>query len=86
MATKQNVYSEGDMRKTVLYRLKNVTTGDTVDVSADFSKITVACVVPISVNIPNFPTTPTWVGTVITVPQIGLANEAMYLMVSGGAT
>lgn len=85
MATKQLVYSEGDMRKTCLYRLKTVTTGETVDVATEFSKITVACIVPISVNIPNFPTTPTWAGTVITIPQVSLANDAMYLLVSGGS-
>lgn len=85
MANKQLVFSEGEMRRTCLYRVHDLTTGDTMDVVQEFSKITVVSIIPITVNIPNFPTSPEWTGTVITVPQVGLADDAMYMLVSGSA-
>lgn len=85
MASATVVFTEGPMRQTCLYQLKNVTTGDTVDVGAQFSKVTIANLAPISVNIPNFPPTPTILGTILTIVQVGLANDSMYLLVSGAA-
>lgn len=85
MANATVVYSEGDMKRTVLYRLHGVTTNDTVDVAAQFSKITIATLVPVSVDIPNFPSTTPFTGKVINIVQVGLINEAMYMLVCGSA-
>lgn len=79
------VFKDGDTHRTALYRVLNVTTGDTIDVSSEFRKLTVMDIMPLSVTISNFPANPTNVGTVITVAQTGLANDAIYLLVSGGA-
>lgn len=85
MANKTLVFSEGDMVRTCLYRMTDVTTGDSVDVKQEFSKVTVVALIPVSINIPNFPVSSPKEGTVITFVQVGLADEAMYLLVSGAA-
>lgn len=72
-------WTDGVAERTALYALKNVSTGDTADLSADFSQlkravllgITVAGAIVASVN-----------GTGISIPA-GVANDAAFLLVFG---
>lgn len=74
-------WQDGVAEKTALYALKNVSTGDTADLSADFSilkrgvllGVTVAGAVSASVN-----------GTGVSIPN-GVANDACFLLVFGCA-
>lgn len=79
------VFKDGETHRFAVYKVLNVTTGDTVDVSPEFRKIISTEVMPMSVTISNFPANPVVVGTLVTIAQLGLANDAIYLMVSGGA-
>lgn len=81
----QLVHSNGDALRVALYRVLNASSGDTIDVGEHFRKVTAAYIMPASVAIPNFPPYPPAQGAVLTIEQVGLANEAIYLLVKGAA-
>lgn len=72
-------WSSGDAEKTAVYAIRRATSGDTIDLAADFSELkravaigtTVVGQAVVSVS-----------GTVATMPA-GLANDAGFLMVHG---
>lgn len=72
-------WSSGDAEKTAVYALKRVTTGDTIDLVADFSELKRAVAVGTTVAGQAVVTV---AGTVATMPA-GLANDAGFMMVYG---
>lgn len=72
-------WSSGDAEKTAVYALRRVTSGDTIDLAADFSELKRAVAVGTTVAgqaVVNV------AGTVATMPA-GLANDAGFLLVYG---
>jgi hypothetical protein len=78
-----NVWGYGQAERTVVYALRNVTTGDTVDVSSDFSAVKFA--VWICATNPKKDVL-TATGNVVTVATAAIVNDSGYLMVYGSAS
>lgn len=76
------VYESGVAERTALYSVRNVTTGDTLDVSADFSSPKQAIFLGTTASVKGLGTI---AGSVVTIPTAGLANDAGYLLVYGSA-
>lgn len=78
----KQLYLAGDADRIALYAVRNVTAGDTVDLSGDFSAVkratgmgaTAAGAASLSVS-----------GTVVTIPA-GMSGDAAWLTVYGCAT
>lgn len=75
------VWANGASDKAALYALRNVTTGDTCDLGADFSILKQATILGTTVAGTE---TVTVSGTVATIPG-GLASDAAYLLVWGAS-
>ena len=80
------LWSEGGGERTAVYRVHNVTTADTLDLSASFRKIKAAVWVPAGAPtqgvVGALSGTP---ATVVTLTLTGLANDTVYLLVIGEA-
>jgi hypothetical protein len=78
------LHTEGDTLRMSLYRIKGVTTGDTVDLAADFRLVQEAAFL-CSTEFPGInPSLPSVTSnTVVTLAQTGLANDGGYLLVMG---
>lgn len=77
-----NVYEEGLGQKIVLYRVRNVDSGDTVDVSGEFRSVQVA---PFTNSRLNTTADGSIAGTVITLTLASTADDVIYLLVQGQA-
>jgi len=75
------VWSNGMSDKAALYALRNVTTGDTCDLAADFSIVKQATIMGTTVAGTE---TVTVSGTVATIPA-GLSSDAAYLLTWGAS-
>lgn len=73
-------WANGVSDKTALYAVKDVTSGDTINLSPDFSLCVLAAFLGITSN--QVLLAPAASGTVVTIPA-GLATEAGYLLVYG---
>lgn len=73
------VYSDGSADKVFLFAMRNVTTGDTVDLTGHLLIINRA----VCIGITAFAEIAcSWTGTVVTIPS-GLSNDAGYLLTWG---
>jgi hypothetical protein len=70
------VWAEGRSDRAALYALRNVTAGDTADLSADFSVVKQAIMLGTTVNGAGVATAS---GTAVTMPA-GLSKDAAYLL------
>lgn len=79
------LYIEGPAAQLVLYALRDVTTGDTIDLgpsgTSDFLVVKQAAMIGATVN---GAATATASGTVVTMPA-GLSSDSIYLMAWGDA-
>ena len=75
------VWANGASDKAALYALRNVTSGDTADLGADFSILKQGTLLGTTVAGTE---TATVSGTVVTIPA-GLAADAAYLLVWGAS-
>jgi hypothetical protein len=76
------VYVDGATDRTALYTVRNVTTGDTLDVSGTFSAPKQAIFLGTTAQVKGVCTIS---GSVVTIPTSGLSADAGFLMVWGGA-
>jgi len=74
-------YSDGTADRLCLYAMRKVTTGDTVDLAADFSSPKQAIVLGVTTQMAF---TAAISGTVLTIPA-GLAGDAGWMMVWGSS-
>lgn len=74
-------YDDKGAHRSVLYLVANVTTGDTVDVKSEFSRVDLAMAAAPSAK--GVAITAGAQGTVITFTAPGLANDAVYLLIVG---
>jgi len=72
-------WSDGEAERTVLYALRGVSTGDTVDLSPDFSPVKRAVLLGVTVAGAVVASN---AGNVITIPA-GVSSDAAYLLVFG---
>ena len=75
------VWSNGMSDRAALYALRNVTTGDTADLAAEFSIVKQSTIMGTTVAGTE---TVTVSGTVATIPA-GLASDAAYLLAWGAS-
>jgi hypothetical protein len=80
-ANMKKLYQSGQAEVTILYQVKDVTSADTVSVSADFSKVKAAVNVPAGGS--STTTAPTPSGTTITL-NVGTV-DTLFLLVVGDA-
>jgi hypothetical protein len=80
----QVVWKDGISDRVAVFVLVGVTTGDTVDLSAFFSKIEKAFFIPKTGNANPAPAS--IAGSVLTLTAVNLANDAIVLTVSGAAS
>ena len=73
------LWANGDSDRAALYALRNIITGDTADLSAEFSVVKQAVMLGTTVN---GSATATVSGTVVTMPA-GLSHDAAYLLAWG---
>lgn len=77
------LHMTGDTLKLALYRVKGVTTEDTVDLAVHFRNVQEAAFF-CATDFPGIPASlPTLSGTTVTFGQFGMANDGGYLMVMG---
>jgi hypothetical protein len=74
-------WSNGASDKAALYALRDITTGDTADLSADFSVVKQAVIMGTTVAGTEAVTVS---GTIVTIPS-GLSNDAAYLLAWGAS-
>lgn len=77
------VYADGQSDKAVLYRVKNVDTTDTVNVSTHFTKVKSATFLPTGTL--TTVGTVSVSGTVLTLTLTSLSDDNIYLLVIGQA-
>ena len=77
------LWYEGKGERQALFRLKDATAADTVDVAAWFSRVKAATVLNVSRSEALDP--PAIAGTVLTLDEVGLADDAILILVSGAA-
>lgn len=80
-ANMTQVYSDGLGDRTVLYRVKNVDTTDTVNVTLQFNKVKSATFLPTGTL--TTVGTVSISGTVLTLTLTSLADDNIYLLVAG---
>lgn len=73
------MWANGDSDRCVLYALRNIVTGDTADLAAEFSVVKQAIMLGTTVN---GSATATVSGTVVTMPA-GLNHDGAYLLAWG---
>lgn len=73
---------EGAAERIVLYRIRNVTSGDTFDVSGKFARVTAASFITAGSR-SDVVTAAGVAGTVLTLTLAGLANDTVYCLVKG---
>lgn len=73
------MWSNGEAGRTCLYALRNINTGDTIDVSYDFASLKRAVLLGVTVA---GATVAANTGNVVTIPA-GVANDAAYLLAFG---
>lgn len=76
------VYTDGLAERTCLFPIHNVTTGDSLDVSASLSSVKIAVFLSTTASVKGIPTIN---GTVVTITTAGLSADAGYLLVWGSA-
>jgi hypothetical protein len=69
--------------RVVLFRIRNVTTADTFDVAAWFARVKAATFLPSGILTTTGVGTPA--GTVLTLTLASVANDPIYLLVTGPA-
>jgi len=77
------VYEHGDAERAVLYRVRNVDTADTIDVSGKFSEVKAASF--IAAGVLNSVGTVGISGTTLTLTLATMADDAIFLLVVGPA-
>ena len=75
-----NLYNNNAIHKIVLFSIKTVSTGDTIDLSTFFSKLQRAAFFPVTADSASLPQIN---GGVITFAATNLINEAGVLLVIG---
>lgn len=84
ITTQEILKSEGAAEKMVLYRVKNVTTSDTMALANDFTKIKIA--VQVAAGDPTTSDEPgISANTTLTFDAVGLVKETLYVLVLGNA-
>lgn len=76
------VYSSGNAEKTALYAVRNVTTGDSVDVGGDFSAPKLAVFICTTAGKKDVCSI---VGTTCQISTLNLSGDAGYLLVYGSS-
>jgi hypothetical protein len=80
------VYQDGRADRLVLIALKNVTTGDTIDVGLDGLNALSFVNRGVVLGVTQFVAiAATWAGTIVEMPS-GLANDVAYLLLWGSGT
>lgn len=79
------VYKDGDSHRVGIYRVNGATAGDTIDVGADFKKITMAAALQLTSQLADFVLTTSVTGTVVTINGTGLALDAVVVVIVGSA-
>lgn len=79
----ETLKSEGAAERMVLYRVKNVTTSDTMALAADFTKIKIA--VQVAAGDTATSDEPSISTTTLTFDAVGLVKETLYVLVLGNA-
>lgn len=77
------LWYEGRAERTALYRVLEVTAADTIDVAAEFARVKVATA--LSVTRSEVLDAPAIVGTVLTLDEVGMALDAVLVLVHGSA-
>lgn len=80
----QPLYNQGGADLLALFALRNINTGDTLDISSvgvqpNFQVVKVAILLSVALNVTGVPTI---AGTILTMPN-GLNKASCYLLVSG---
>ena len=76
-----HVWSDGLSDRVVLYALRNVNSGDTIDLSVEFSVVKQAIMLGTTVNGSG---AASFAGTIVTMPA-GLNKDAAYLLAWGAS-
>lgn len=77
------VFKEGAAETVALYRLKNVTDGDTLDVSAEFKKVINAAAVVVPAGVASFTVSVGISTTTLTFTATGMSKDTIYALVTG---
>lgn len=80
----QPLYNQGGADLLALFALRNINTGDTLDISSvgvqpNFQVVKVAILLSVALNVTGVPTI---AGTILTMPN-GLNKASCYLLISG---
>lgn len=81
--TPTRVFSEGSADRTCLYRVTNVTSGDTIALASEFNRIKAAAAIDVTRSAAYF--APSIAGTTLTLTEASMSGDDVYVLVLGSS-